>query len=57
MTRVTVLKLSSFPLNFSDGDIEDEVNDKKGVQNSKRRTAHTVAEQKRRDAIKVIRIT
>ena len=57
MTRVTVLRLSSFPLNFSDGDIEDEVNDKKGVQNSKRRTAHTVAEEKRRDAIKVIRIT
>ena len=37
-------------LNFVDVDVEDG---RKCVQDDKRRTAHTVAEQKRRDAIKV----
>ena len=39
--------------NFTDADGEEDGNDKKCVQNSRRRVAHTVAEQKRRDAIKV----
>ncbi|XP_028390693.1 max-like protein X isoform X3 [Dendronephthya gigantea] len=38
-------------LEFCNADLEDEDN-KKCVQSNKRRTAHTVAEQKRRDAIK-----